>query len=579
MAFCGNCGTQVGDDADFCPNCGQKLKGEMEQPAEQAAPVQEQPAEQETPVQEQPAEQETPVQEQPAEQAAPVQEQPAEQAAPVQEQPQQGQFQSQPQQGQFQSQPQQGQFQSQPQQGQFQGQPQQGQFQGRPQQGQFQGQPQQGQFQGQPQQGQFQGQPQQGQFQGRPQQGQFQGQPQQARPPKKPFKMTKQLWALLIAVIAVIVVAIVALVVVKNQKKKVNINDYISVEYNGYETAGTAYVDFDETGFSEAVIKAQGKKLKNVKSLDDLDWSDLTDLMGSSNWDLIDSITFDVKPDSDLSNGDVVTVTASWNEDYEKKAGVKILSKEQEFTVEGLEEVKEVDPFEDIEVTFSGTPPYVYPNWTNNSDDDYLRYLWFNFEDYDSLDVGDTVTLTVDESEENALANGYKFTQTSKEYIVSGVDSYVTSAADISADNLDSMKNEATDVLDAYFANNNSYIGNSGFSYEGSYYLVAKNSDTWGDTNVLYLVFSTTVTSAENAFEPTVVYFPVKYTNIMALSDGSQSFNTYGDIEGYTDLEYDDGWYNVDGYTDGAQMFNDLVVTQKVDYTYEVTDNLTQFGN
>ena len=563
MAFCGNCGTQVGDDADFCPNCGQKLKGEMEQPAEQEAPVQEQPAEQETPVQEQPAEQE-----------APVQEQPAEQKTPVQEQPQQGQFQSQPQQGQFQSQPQQGQFQGQPQQGQFQGQPQQGQFQSQPQQGQFQGRPQQGQFQGQ-----FQGRPQQGQFQGQPQQGQFQGQPQQARPPKKPFKMTKQLWALLIAVIAVVVVAIVALVVVKNQKKKVNINDYISVEYNGYETAGTAYVDFDETGFSEAVIKAQGKKLKNVKSLDDLDWSDLTDLMGSSNWDLIDSITFDVKPDSDLSNGDVVTVTASWNEDYEKKAGVKILSKEQEFTVEGLEEVKEVDPFEDIEVTFSGTPPYVYPDWTNNSDDDYLRYLWFNFEDYDSLDVGDTVTLTVDESEENALANGYKFTQTSKEYTVSGVDSYVTSAADISADNLDSMKNEATDALDAYFANNNSYIGNSGFSYEGSYYLVAKNSDTWGDTNVLYLVFSTTVTSAENAFEPTVVYFPVKYTNIMALSDGSQNFNTYGDIEGYTELEYDDGWYNVEGYTDGAQMFNDLVVTQKVDYTYEVTDNLTKFGN
>ena len=552
MAFCGNCGTQVGDDADFCPNCGQKLKGEMEQPAEQATPVQEQPAEQETPVQEQPVEQEAPVQEQPAEQETPVHEQPAEQKTPAQEQPQQGQFQSQPQQGQFQ---------------------------GRPQQGQFQGQPQQGQFQGRPQQGQFQGRPQQGQFQGQPQQGQFQGQPQQARPPKKPFKMTKQLWALLIAVIAVVVVAIVALVVVKNQKKKVNINDYISVEYNGYETAGTAYVDFDETGFSEAVIKAQGKKLKNVKSLDDLDWSDLTDLMGSSNWDLIDSITFDVKPDSDLSNGDVVTVTASWNEDYEKKAGVKILSKEQEFTVEGLEEVKEVDPFEDIEVTFSGTPPYVYPNWTNNSEDDYLRYLWFNFEDYDSLDVGDTVTLTVDESEENALANGYKFTQTSKEYTVSGVDSYVTSAADISADNLDSMKNEATDALDAYFANNNSYIGNSGFSYEGSYYLVAKNSDTWGDTNVLYLVFSTTVTSAENAFEPTVVYFPVKYTNIMALSDGSQNFNTYGDIEGYTDLEYDDGWDNVEGYTDGAQMFNDLVVTQKVDYTYEVTDNLTQFGN
>ena len=50
MAFCGNCGTQVGDDADFCPNCGQKLKWEMEQPAEQETPVQEQPAEQAAPV-------------------------------------------------------------------------------------------------------------------------------------------------------------------------------------------------------------------------------------------------------------------------------------------------------------------------------------------------------------------------------------------------------------------------------------------------------------------------------------------------------------------------------------------------
>ena len=49
----------------------------------------------------------------------------------------------------------------------------------------------------------------------------------------------------------------------RQQKKKVNINDYISVEYNGYETAGTAYVDFDETGFSEAVIKAQGKNAYN----------------------------------------------------------------------------------------------------------------------------------------------------------------------------------------------------------------------------------------------------------------------------------------------------------------------------
>lgn len=411
---------------------------------------------------------------------------------------------------------------------------------------------------------------------------------QQAMPPKQPKQpmspKTKKM--ILISVIAavVLVVAIVAvLLIVRYQKKKVNVNDFISVEYYGCDTAGTAEVYLDEYEFEEAVLKAQGKKVKNTSSSSDWDWNDLNSILNASSgssdiYNLMDSIEFKIEPNENLSNGDEITVTIEYDQKLAKKVGVRLITKEQKFTVEGLADVVEVDPFEDLEVSFEGTAPNVYVYWYNASDDYYLSGLWFEVDKEDGLDVGDTVTITVDESEENALANGYRFTQTSKEYTVDSADHYLTSMADISEDTLADMQSEALDVLDVYFAEENEYITNSGFNYEGLYMLNRKDPDGWYDTNKVYLVYSSTVTSVEGDFEPTVVYFPVSFSDLLEDADGEQEFYSYNDIEGYTGLEYD-FWDEVEGYTDGATMFNELVVMNKVDYTYEVSEGLQQFGN
>ena len=40
-----------------------------------------------------------------------------------------------------------------------------------------------------------------------------------------------------------------------------------------------------------------------------------------------------------------------------------------------------------------------------------------------------------------------------------------------------------------------------------------------------------------------------------------------------------DSWYNTKGYIDGTQMYSDIVTSNRENYTYEVSEGLTEFGN
>lgn len=438
--------------------------------------------------------------------------------------------------------------------------------------------PQQGQYQTAPQQGQYQSAPQQGQtMQAAPQQGQWQAMPQQGQPVRQKTPMSpkakKGIIAGIIAAVVLLIAVVAVVLLVNYQKKKVNVNEYISVEYTGCNTAGVAEVYLDEYEFEKAVIKAQGKKMKGLS-----DWDSLL----SSNYDiynLMDSIEFEVEPADGLSNGDEITVTIEYDKALAKKVGIRLITKEQKFTVEGLSEVEAIDPFEDVEVEFSGTAPYVYASYWNNSSNDYLMWLTYSFDKDSDLNVGDTVTLTVDATEEDALENGYTFTQTSKEYVVESADHYISSFDEVTEETLAGMQTEAFDIMDVYFAEQSEYISHTEYTYAGAYMLNIKESDGWEDDNRVYLIYKTTVTSLTNEFEPVEVFLPVGFYDVLESQDGTQDFHDYGYFEGYTDITYDDGWETLEGYTDGTVMYNELIGVEKTDYTYEVTEELQQFGN
>ncbi|MBR6281418.1 MAG: hypothetical protein IKR14_02835 [Lachnospiraceae bacterium] len=109
----------------------------------------------------------------------------------------------------------------------------------------------------------------------------------------------------------------------------VDIFDYVTVEYSGENGSGTANVTID---YDNLELEMVGGK----NALKDLD--DVEDLETLSNYiNVVAGISFSIDKNTDLSNGDTVTVTATYDESVAESANVvfgETLSKTYE--VKGL---------------------------------------------------------------------------------------------------------------------------------------------------------------------------------------------------------------------------------------------------
>lgn len=403
------------------------------------------------------------------------------------------------------------------------------------------------------------------------------GAPNQAE--KKPIN--KNVLIGIIAAVVALVVILVIVLVVRDKKRTVDINKYVSVEFTGYDTVGRASVDFDYEGFEAAVMKAQGKKEYNEKDLEDMSLSDLSDVLDLGSYSLLDSIETSLDKEEELSNGDEVTVTITYDKEKAKKNGVKFKAKDMKVTVEGLEDVQEVDPFETLEVTYDGVAPNVRVNYENKSKDDFVSDLYFEMDaDDNSFDIGDTFTLSLSDSTvEYAKESGYVFTETSKEYTVDKADKYVTALSDITDDQLKDMQTQATDTIEAYCAGsyNKGTLGT--LNYEGMYLLVRKSTG-YSANNAVYVVYSAEVTSSDGSFTTAKVYYPVEFSSVIVKADKSLEYDSYNSIKGYSQFESTGAFSfaSTDGYIDTAEMYKDIITSNKDKYTYEVSKELKQFG-
>nr|MCR5748412.1 zinc ribbon domain-containing protein [Lachnospiraceae bacterium] len=226
----------------------------------------------------------------------------------------------------------------------------------------------------------------------------------------KKFDITK-----LIPVAVLAVVLIIALVVFfKVRKTRVNLNDYISVENNGYDGYGSVEVSFDKEEFVKD-FKGKIKPNKKIKSM----IKDEDKVKA-----IVDRNDYSVRKEKDicrlfadvftaaaavedegkmgrLSNGDVIVY--KWNfdsdampvddaEEFAKEAfNVKLVSGDYEFTVDGLEKVDTFDPFEGVELSFSGVSPAATAEITAKPEGNGLDY---SIENGYKLKKGDNVIVT-----------------------------------------------------------------------------------------------------------------------------------------------------------------------------------------
>lgn len=167
--------------------------------------------------------------------------------------------------------------------------------------------------------------------------------------------------------------------------------------------------------------------------------------------------------ETDLSNGDKITVTASYSKEDADNNLIVIENDTKEYTVSGLKEPVNIDPFEKLEITYTGASPYLTASIDSTKCDDMVnQYIRFEIES-GFLKNGDKFTVTAVYNEYDAEENGFVVKNNSKSYTVEKQPEYISSLDGL---DLKDLQSEINDKLDVVTATNE---GSSSFADEYIY--------------------------------------------------------------------------------------------------------------
>lgn len=347
---------------------------------------------------------------------------------------------------------------------------------------------------------------------------------------------------------------------------KVDLNEYVNVEFSGRDGNGSAKIVTDTNAFETFISE-------NLKESNGL--STLTAL-----YDLGSCINYSLSKDSDLSNGETVTVSVSWNKDIAKKYGFEFNGNNQDFTVSNLKECEELDLFKDIEINYVGVSPNVNATIINNSSDAFVKsYVNYNLDMAYGLEIGDKITLTANFSESTAEDYGYYVTDKTKEYIVEDTDYYLTEYSEIDSSTLDKLKRQSSDLIEAYFADKYNYkkiideitgsyhifdidtsLQSVDYNLINSYFFVNKDMSnvSYGNVyNSIFMVYEVKISDSNYLSEPITYYVPVYYKDFIMRNTGDVDVIV---TEGYISNAKDTNWDN---------MYREVVTVNKDNYTFE----------
>lgn len=376
-------------------------------------------------------------------------------------------------------------------------------------------------------------------------------------------------------ILAIVVIAVVALILFLALKlPTVRLNDYLIVEYSGYNTMGTASYRFDTEAFCRdyaETVQYQGAGTSSFLTGEEQCQMLLRECVGG-----------DLDRTSGLSNGEELTFVWNCNDDMAKSMfGVNLSYKDLTISIDTLDEPQEIDPFANVELTYSGIGPNGEASLTNHSEESYASGLQFDLQPSTGLSNGDTITVSVaqadtEEGRAYYLRNyGITFSQTQKEYTVVGLGSYVSKLSELSEDVLTKMRSQCEDAIRAEAARTwSDGISLDSLSYQGSYLLTAKNPSDTRTNNMLYLVYqvqSTANLPEDGVHESFSYYYAVRFDDLTVVPDGtvSVSLDEYDTTSDTFSKKFGDRSFRYRGYEDLDSAFQECVSTNLEQYAYE----------
>lgn len=364
----------------------------------------------------------------------------------------------------------------------------------------------------------------------------------------------------------------------KDDRKQININEYVTYEVDGIDSKGYCDIYIDYEKMIEDNYRAFG--LKKDHTADDV--AELALKIHSS-------IEGEVDKKDNLSNGDEIKF--SWDDsefkDIEKEYSIKFKYSDIKWEISGLEEAAEIDPFDGrLQVTFSGTAPNGKLDMKVAKVPTVAGAPTYDFE-YEAdkktgLKNGDVVTISIIDSDEDIASAGCFVSQRSKEYTVEGLNYYAEKFADIPKQDIGIMDGHNRDLLNADIASSwaeEEKLNN--IELINYYLLTGKDGISVSTNNYLYFIYKVDVENAEGAF---TYYYYTYYPDVLLTSDGKCSYDLndaivpkgsmlFGNVSGEA---YKTGKNYYLGYEKLEDLYNKHVTTKVAEYNCEEieADNL-----
>lgn len=340
-------------------------------------------------------------------------------------------------------------------------------------------------------------------------------------------------------ILTIAAVAIGTLALTGCGKTTIDLNDYVTITSEGYDTIGEVWAHFDD----DALRADYSKKISPSK-----EGAELAKTFGEDAIDLLlsECIDYDLNGNDEACNGD--TYELAWDcHDAQAEEYFNVVLKYSDitYTVDNLKELGTFDPFENINVSFSGTSPMAEASYEVDSSKEEMSYVtveWLVNDEpiygtniINNLKNGDTVTLHAYipdyEIQDFASKYGCAIETDTKTYTCEVGDYYIDDVAQITEECLNEMiakgeeayRNEEAKETDPWDPK-----GIEEISYAGNYFLTLNDMSKYDFyLNHLYVIYN--VKELDSSLNPVEFYIYVRFDNISKNSDGS----CYVDLDKY----------------------------------------------
>lgn len=324
--------------------------------------------------------------------------------------------------------------------------------------------------------------------------------------------------------------------------ESVDMSSFAKLTFDGFNNDGTVTIENDDVAI-DALLSAVKEEYESA-------WFHTNDVEDADYAKFRQSLGFSTPNTSGLSNGDVITVTATYDEQLAEKLKIKVKTNTGNVTVEGLQNVTRLPAdaaFTDLDVSFEGISPQLTISIQNNSNQPLIKNMIFeivNPKEYYA--EGDLVKIRGVYTEEMCRETGYTIQETGEgcvhDYVASCDSSYVSSAAELPAE----IVKKAVEAGRAAFTDANEY-GVRIFCEANlvPVYINKKATFTYGTPNVVSAYFKTVFPEKAGQLGMSYNDLDIIYDVVISQADG-KACTAYGAVRFSNIIKNSDGSYSYD---------------------------------